>query len=107
MNRILAALTVISLLGIWGCEVSSPRGGGVAAADGFNLVVARPDMELKQGAIETLSISVARGDSFKQDVKLEVRADKGISVDPGSIAVKASEPGTAMIHVSADKNAAV
>jgi len=109
MRTIYAALAALSLMTIVGCQVSSPQGGGLAPADGFNLVVPVPNtgMELQQGAIQTINVNISRGYDFKQDVKIEVTADKGIKVDPGSIIVKASDQASTLVRISADKNTAV
>ena len=107
MKKLLTAATVFGLAILAGCEVSSPRGGGMTRSDGFNIVVPRPIIELQQGAIQTVEVSVLRGDQFKQDVKLELRPTSGITVEPKSVVVKASASPDAQIRVSAPKDTAL
>jgi uncharacterized membrane protein len=52
-------------------------------------------------------LSLQRGDSFKQDVRVQVQASEGISVDPTDVHVKASESPDVQLRISAAKNAAL
>ena len=102
----LALSLLLALAPISGCNVSSPRGGGMASETGFRMVVPR-ELVLQQGAVQTVNVTADRGDQFKQDIKLNVRAERGISVDPGDVTIKASANPTAQIKVSAGRDAAL
>ena len=58
---------------------------------------------------KTLSLSLERGDSFKQDVTLEIKLSKGegITFDPAKVLVKAGDKPDVQIQVSAAEDAAV
>jgi len=76
----------------------------MTGSDGFRVVVPA-QIVLQQGAVQTINVDVQRGDLFKQDVKLDIHADKGISVDPASVMVKASQTGTALVKIGAAHDA--
>jgi len=97
-------LPLIALSLLVGCAESSPRGGGMTSSDSFRVVVPE-QIVLQQGAVQTINVDLQRGDLFKQDVKLDIHPDRGLSVDPGSVLVKASQPGTALIKLGAAKDA--
>ena len=107
MKKSFVIVAAMAFAMLAGCEVSSPRGGGMTRSDGFNIVVPRPAIELQQGAVQTVEVSVLRGELFKQDVKLELKAMPGITVEPTSVLVKASASPDAQIRVSAAKDAAL
>jgi uncharacterized membrane protein len=78
----------------------------MTSADGFRVVVPH-EVTLQQGAVQTVNVSLDRGDLFKQDVKLNVKGTPGISVDPTSTTIKASAGPDAMVKLTAAKDAAL
>ena len=62
---------------------------------------------VKQGEVQTVAVSLQRGESFKRDVKLEIKASKGISVDPTNTLVKASAKPELQLRVTAAKDASI
>ena len=107
MKTLNLSVAALVLAGMLGCATSSPRGGGMSYDEGFNVVIPHSEIELQQGAVQTQNLTLLRGDNFKQNVKLAFKADKGISVDPSSLTIKASAQPEAQIRVGAAKDAAL
>ncbi len=65
--------------------------------------------KVKQGEIQTVTISLERGDSFKQDVTLEIKLSKGegITFDPAKVIVKAGDKPDVQLTITATKDAAL
>jgi uncharacterized membrane protein len=96
----------LALTAVVGCNLSN-RGGGVSTDEGFRIAVPTLDTQVKQGEIQTVTVSLHRGESFKRDVKLQIKASKGISVEPTSVWVKASDKPDVQLRLAAAKNAAL
>ena len=107
MKTAIAIVTTLALAATSGCQSASPRGGGMAQNEGFQIVVPSSAPELKQGEVQTVAVSLQRGELFKRDVKLEIRPSKGISVDPTSALIKASAKPDVQLRITAAKNAAI
>jgi uncharacterized membrane protein len=99
---IVAALTLTVTLG---CQ--SPRGGGMSGGEGFKIGTPTFAPKVKQGETESVTISLNRGEYFKRDVALEIKASKGISVEPTEAKVKASEKADVHLRITAAKDAAL
>ena len=61
---------------------------------------------VKQGAETTISVSLNRGDYFKQDVQLDIEAT-GIRVSPSHTLIKASDKPGVKLQIAADRDAAI
>jgi uncharacterized membrane protein len=105
MKIAIAIVTTLFFMGALGCE--SPRGGGMSGGEGFKIVTPASDTKIKQGETASVTISLNRGDFFKRDVTLEIKASKGISVEPTQAVVKASEKPDVAIRITAPKDAAI
>jgi uncharacterized membrane protein len=90
MKKVIMIVVTLALVTISGCYSNSEKGGSVGKGEGFKIDVPTFDTKVKQGEIQTVTIKLQRGESFKQDVKLEIEAAKGISIDPAKVLVKAS-----------------
>ena len=91
MKTVIVIAMTLGLTAALGCSMSS-RGGGMSQDEGFRIAVPGMDTEVKQGELQTVTVSLHRGESFKRDVKLQMRVSKGgISVDPAQVLVKASD----------------
>ena len=106
MRRSPAVVFMLASALMAGCNVSSPRGGGMTPDDGFRLIVPHP-LQLQQGSAETINVAIDRGDNFKQDVKLSVKGAPGISADPATSTIKASARPDAQIKLAVAKDAAL
>jgi hypothetical protein len=62
---------------------------------------------MKQGAVQTVEVSLVRGDQFKQDVRLGIRSSPGLDVDPSNTVIRASERPLAQIKIAVGKNVAL
>jgi hypothetical protein len=100
------ALTVV-LAALLGCESSSPRGGGMTADVGFKIAVPTFDTEVKQGEVRAVTVSLHRGEYFKQGVKLQIQASEGISVGPTEVFVKGSESPDVQLRIATTKDTAL
>ncbi len=96
-------LGLIAMAALVGCKKSEP--GGMAGNETFRLVVPATSTDVKQGELQTVRVSVDRGAGFKQAVKLEVQAPKGLEVDPDSTTVKPGDKGDVQLKITAAKDA--
>lgn len=107
MKIAIAIVVTLVLTAVWGCESASPRGGGMASEETFKIVVPSTDTQVKQGEVQTVTVSLQRSELFKRDVKLEIKPSKGISVDPTKAVVKASDRPEVQLRITAAKDAAL
>ena len=105
MKTAIAIVMTLVLATVFGCESASPRGGGMAQDEGFKIVVPNSALEIKQGEVQTVAVSLQRGELFKRDVKLEIKPTKGISVDPANALIKGSAKPDVQLRITAPKNA--
>jgi uncharacterized membrane protein len=107
MKTAITIVMTLVLATVYGCESSSPRGGGMTKDVGFKIAVPTFSTEIKQGQTQNVTVSLERGDYFKQDVKLQIEASTGISVDPTSVIIKASDNPDVQLRIEAAKKAAL
>ncbi len=107
MKTVIAIPLALALATFLGCRSASPRGGGMAQDEGFKLVVPTFATEIKQGEVQIVEVSLQRGEFFKQDVTLETKPSKGISVEPAKTLVKASAKPEIQLRIIAAKDAAI
>ena len=105
-NAITIVMTLV-LATVSGCESSSQRGGSAFKDEGFKVTVPTFSTEVKQGEVQIVTVSLERGEYFKQDVKLQIKASTGISVDPTSVIIKASDKPDAQLRIAVAKDAAL
>jgi len=106
MYKGFAGVLLIAVLALTGCNTKSEKGGG-AGSDTFKIVVPATATDVKQGELQTVRVAVERGDGFKQQVKLELKAPAGIQVEPESARVQPSDEGDVQVKVTAAKDAAI
>jgi uncharacterized membrane protein len=97
----------LALTAICGCQSSSPRGGGMTKDVGFKIAVPTSDTDVKQGDVRSVTISLRRGEYFKQDVRLQIEASEGVSIYPAEILVKASESPDVQLRIATTRNTAL
>jgi uncharacterized membrane protein len=97
----------LALATVSGCYSNSEKGGGVLKGEGFKIAVPTFETEIKQGEVQSVTISIERGESFKQDVKLMFKTTKGISVEPTDVMVKASDTPDVQLRITVPKTAAL
>jgi uncharacterized membrane protein len=110
MKKVIAITIVLTLvLAAVSLATDSPKGGSVAKGEGFYISVPTFDTKVKQGETQAVNIKIERGESFKQDVTLQIKLSKGegISVDPAKVTVKASDKPDAQINITVSKDAAL
>lgn len=110
MRTAIALLMTLALAAVCGCEwlrQTSPRGGSLFKDERFRISVPVFDTTVKQGEVQTVSVSLERGKNFKQDVTLQVSAAKGIGVAPADLLVKASDRPDVQLRIDAAKDAAI
>jgi uncharacterized membrane protein len=103
MKSAMTIVMTLALTAVFGCE--SPRGGGVSRDEGFKIAVPALETEVKQGELQTVTVSLRRGESFKRDVRLEIKPSKGISVEPTNVLVKGSDAPDVQLRITASKDA--
>jgi uncharacterized membrane protein len=107
MKTVITIVMMLVLATMCGCQSSSSSGGSVLKGKGFKIAAPTFATEIKQGEAQSVVVSLERGDYFKKDVKLEIEAAKGISVDPSSVIIKASDKPDVQLRISAGRNAAI
>ncbi|MBE3039416.1 MAG: hypothetical protein IMZ62_11470 [Chloroflexi bacterium] len=105
MKIAMAMVMTLALTVAFGCM--SPKGGSISKDEGFKVQVPMLPTEIKQGDRQTISVTVRRGEFFKQDVRLELKASQGITVTPTNILVKASDTPEVPLQISVPKDAAL
>ena len=106
MKKLLVIAAVVALtatVAFVGCK-KSPEGGR-AGSDVFKVSVPALPTTIKQGEMQVVRVSVDRGESFKQSVKLVVTAPKGLDVDPDSVTVNLGDKGDVQLTIKAAKDA--
>jgi uncharacterized membrane protein len=108
MKKVIAITVVLTLvLAAVSSGTDSPKGGSVGKGEGFKIDVPSSDTKVKPGETQTVTIKLQRGESFKQDVKLQIEAAKGISVDPAKVLVKAGDKPDVQLTITVPKDAAL
>ncbi len=81
----------------------SDKGGSVVKGEGFKIAVPAFETKIKQGETQSVAISLKRGESFKQDVTLEIKLFKGkeLTFEPAKIVVKADDNPDLQIMITA------
>lgn len=88
-------------------QSDSPQGGGVGEGEDFKISVPYFSTKIAQGQVQTVKISLDRGESFKQDVTLKIKAGKGIKVDPTEAVVKVGDKSEMQIKITVPEDAAI
>jgi uncharacterized membrane protein len=107
MKTAITIVMTLALAALAGCQSSSPRGGSRARDEGFKVVIPTFDTHVKQGEVRAVTVSLQRGAYFKQEVKLQIQASEGISIDPTDVLVKASESPDVQVRITTTKNTAL
>ena len=107
MKVVITVVMALVMAAMYGCQSSSERGGSVLEGEGFKIAVPMFSNEVKQGETKNVTVSLERGEYFKQDVKLHIKASPGISVEPTKVLVKASDTPDVQLQISAAKDAAI
>lgn len=103
MRTAIKIATLLFMTVSLGCE--SPRGGGISSGEGFKIGTPILDTRITQGETVSVTISLNRGEKFKRDVTLDIRASKGISVEPTQAVVKGNEKPDVALRITAAKDA--
>lgn len=98
MKKVLIGVLILTAT-LLGCNKSSEEGGR-AGNDKFKLVVPALSTDIKQGEMQTVRVSLERGEGFKQRVKLEMKAPAGLQVEPGTATVESSDKGDVQLKVT-------
>jgi uncharacterized membrane protein len=107
MKTALAIVMSLGLTVVAGCELSGSKGGVVTKDEGFKIAVPQFETNLKQGELQTVTVTIKRDDYFKQDVKLDLNTTAGVTVDPTSVRVRANDKPDVQVRLSANKDSAL
>jgi len=106
MKTAITIVMTMTLTALSGC-LMSPRGGSMVKDEGFRVAVPAFNTDVKQGEMATAVVSLERDSLFKQDVTLQVTPAKGISVEPTSVVIKATDRPDVQLRIAAPKDAAL
>ena len=107
MKTVFVGVMAMALAAAAGCQSTGSRGGSAPAEEGFKIGVPGTETDVKQGQLQTVTISLQRGDYFKQDVSLDIKTTAGITIQPNTIVVKASDSPDVQLQILATKDAAL
>jgi uncharacterized membrane protein len=108
MKTAIVIVMALVLVTVSGCyESNSQKGGSVLVGEDFKISVPYFDTKVKQGEVKNVTITLKRGEYFKQDVKLQIKASTGISVEPTYVLVKASDKPDVQLRISVAKDSAI
>jgi uncharacterized membrane protein len=107
MKNAITIVLMLALAAMYGCQSLSPRGGGMTKGVGFTIAVPTFDTDVKQGQTQNVTVSLERGDYFKQDVKLQIETSTGLSIYPTDILVKASESPAVQLRIATTRDTAL
>ena len=105
MKSAMIIVATLALTVAFGCM--SPKGGGLSEDNGFKIEVPALTTDIKQGDRQTIGVTLHRDKFFKQDVRLQFNASKGISVTPADVLVKASDTPEVQLQIAVPKEAAL
>jgi uncharacterized membrane protein len=110
MKKVIAIMVVLTLvLAAVSNGKDSPKGGSVGKGEGFKIDVPSYDTKIKQGETKIVAIKLQRGESFKQDVTLDIKLSKveGITFDPAKVVVKASDKPNVQLTITVSRDVAL
>lgn len=99
-------ISLIAAAALTGCKTKSEQGGG-AGNDTFRIVVPSMAADVKQGELQTVRVVLERGDTFKQRVKLELKAPTGVQVEPRDATVQPGDKGDIQLRINVAKDAPI
>ena len=106
MKTAITVVLTLALMAVSGCKQQSPQ-GGESKDERFKISVPLFDTKVKQGEVKTATVSLKRGDYFKQDVELQIIPTTGINIEPSKVLIKASDKPEVQLRISAAKDAAL
>jgi uncharacterized membrane protein len=109
-NQMKTSMTIViglALTILAGCQSNGTQGGTVPNGQGFRITVPTFTTTIKQGELQTVTVSVNRDDYFKQDVRVDVKTPAGLTIDPTSVRVTAADKPDVQLRISANKDAAI
>ena len=107
MKKVIVIAATLALVAVSGCYSSSEKGGSMLKDEGFKIAAPTFGTEIKQGEVQSVTISLERGVYFKQDVRLLIKTTKGISVSPTKVLIKAGDKPDVQLRIEAAKGAAL
>ncbi len=105
MKRTLLLAMALAAPALCGCSMSS-RGGGIDHDRSFR-IIGPAATTVKQGEVAIVTLKLNRGDSFKRDVRLDLRPSDGLDVEPTEATIAANEEASLQVRISAPRDAAI
>lgn len=108
MRAVIALAVTLTLVSLCcGCRTSSAQGGAMEKEQGFKILARRFTLDLDQGDVKTIKVSLKRGDYFKQDVHLQVSVPENLTIDPNNLVIEASDKPDVELKITAATDAAL
>ena len=110
MKLLLAGSLALAVLTFGGCAMMnrSEKGGEVSRVDqDFRISAPIMGTSVKQGEVQTVLVTLHRGEQFNQDVDIRVMTPEGLSIEPDTATIRSSDTSSVQLVITANKNAAL
>ena len=107
MKRVFQGTLVLAVCFALGCGGHSTTGGGGDGGATFKIPSPMTATTIKQGATQTIELSVSRDKDFKEDIKLKADPPEKVSVKLDPETYKASDNEKVKMEIKVDKEAAI
>ena len=109
MRMLIACGVALAILTSGGCALNRSEKGGEISLSNSEFRISAPVMgtSVKQGQVQTVQVNLHRGAQFNQDVDIRVKTPDGLSVEPESITIRASDPAAVQLVLTADDDAPI
>ena len=107
MKRVFQGVLVLTVCFALGCAGNATTGGGGDGGATFKIPSPTLATTIKQGATQTIELSVNRDKEFKDDIKLKADPPEKVSVKLDPETYKASNSEKVKMEIHVDKEAAV
>ena len=109
MKLILAGTLTLAVLTLGGCALNRSELGGDVSREEHEFRVSAPFMgvSMNQGEVETVDVTIHRGDMFNQDVVLRMKTSDDLTIEPVMTTIRSSDTDTVQLVITADADAAL
>ena len=98
------AAGLIAVAGLMECK--SSQAGGIIWNNMFSITVPTTSTDITQGQTALVRVVLSSDEGFKQTVRLEIRAPRGLNVEPNNITLRLeNRESDVQLRITADRDA--